>query len=215
MPPIFLRGVMGKIYYKDENSKIDSQDNVANSTQNSKKEKRGLSKGAIWTIKITIITLCLAFVVSFITEITSSRSNIIISVLLLCLLILISIIFDAIGVAATSCDLAPLLAMAAKKVNGAKVAVKLVKNAEKVANICADVVGDMSGIISGTCAAAIVLKLAIENSSTLFINIAMTSVVAAITVGGKAFFKSIAMKKSKEMMLFAGKVIGLIYKPKK
>jgi len=206
---------MGKIYYKDENSKIDSQDNVANSTQNSKKEKRGLSKGAIWTIKITIITLCLAFVVSFITEITSSRSNIIISVLLLCLLILISIIFDAIGVAATSCDLAPLLAMAAKKVSGAKVAVKLVKNAEKVANICADVVGDMSGIISGTCAAAIVLKLAIENSSTLFINIAMTSVVAAITVGGKAFFKSIAMKKSKEMMLFAGKVIGLIYKPKK
>lgn len=179
-----------------------------------KKTNRKLSKATIWTIKITIITLCLAFVVSFITEITSSKSNLIISVLLLCLLIIISIVFDAIGVAATSCDLAPLLAMAAKKVNGAKVAVKLVKNAEKVANICADVIGDMSGIISGTCSAAIVLKIAYDNPNTLIINIALISVVAAVTVGGKAFFKSIAMNKSKEMMLFAGKVIGVIYKPK-
>ncbi len=201
---------------KQNSNDTESKDNLSsNNTQTPKKERRKLSKGAIWTIKITIVTLCLAFVVSFITEITSSKSNLIISVLLLCLLILISIIFDAIGVAATSCDLAPLLAMAAKKVNGAKVAVKLVKNAEKVANICADVIGDMSGIISGTCAAAIVIKLAADNPASLFINIAMTSVVAAVTVGGKAFFKSIAMKKSKELMLFAGRVIGIIYKPKK
>ncbi len=207
---------MNKQNSNDDCCKIESKDNLTNQpSQIANKGKKGLSKGAIWTIKITIVTLCLAFVVSFITEITSSRSNLIISVLLLCLLIIISIIFDAIGVAATSCDLSPLLAMAAKRVNGAKVAVKLVKNAEKVANICADVVGDMSGIISGTCAAAIVLKLVSDNPSTLLINMAMTSVVAAVTVGGKAFFKSIAMKKSKEMMLFAGKVIGIIYKPKK
>ena len=40
-----------------------------------KKAHKKLSKGTIWTIKITIITLCLAFVVSFATEITSSKSK--------------------------------------------------------------------------------------------------------------------------------------------
>lgn len=205
---------MNKISPDSNGNKSITKDKLEQSSLQYKKNRNKISKGTIWTIKITFITLCLAFVVSFITEITSSNSNLIISVLLLCLLILISIIFDAIGVAATSCDLAPLLAMAAKRVNGAKVAVKLVKNAEKVANICADVIGDMSGIISGTCSAAIVLKIAYDNPNALIINIALISVVAAITVGGKAFFKSIAMNKSKEMMIFAGKIIGIVYKPK-
>lgn len=179
-----------------------------------KKAHKKLSKGTIWTIKITIITLCLAFVVSFATEITSSKSNVIISILLLCLLIVIAIIFDAIGVAVTSCDLSPLLAMAARKVNGAAVAVKLVKNAEKVSNICNDVVGDMAGIISGTCAAAIVIKFAANNPNMYLFNILMSSIVSAVTVGGKAFFKSIAIKNSKEMVLFAGRILGIFYHPK-
>lgn len=179
-----------------------------------KKPRKKFSKGTLWTIKITIITLFLSFVVSFITEITSSKSNVIISVLLLCLLILIAIVFDAIGVAATSCDLAPLLSMAARKVSGAQIAVKLVKNAEKVSNICNDVVGDMAGIISGTCAAAIVLKFAADNPKMYLFNILMTSIVSAVTVGGKAFFKSIAIKNSKEMIMFASRIVGIFYHPK-
>lgn len=179
-----------------------------------KKKRKKLSKGAVWTIKITIITLCLAICVSFITEITSSKSNVIISMLLLCILIIIAIVFDAIGVAATSCELAPLLSMAARKVPGANIAVKLVKNAEKVANICNDVIGDMAGIVSGTCAAAIVLKFAADNPNMYLFNILMTSVVSAITVGGKAFFKTIAIKNSKELIMFAGRILGIFYRPK-
>lgn len=189
-------------------------DTEQNNEKKVKKPRKKLSKGAIWTIKITIITLCLAFVVSFITEITSSKSNVIISILLLCILILIAIVFDAIGVAATSCELAPLLSMAARKVNGAAIAVKLIKNAEKVSNICNDVVGDMAGIISGTCAAAIVLKFAADNPHMYLFNILMSSVVSAVTVGGKAFFKSIAIKNSKELIMFASRVIGVFYHPK-
>lgn len=193
--------------------KTVSNDKLVNSSNRVRKK---LSKGTIWTIKITIITLCLALVVSFVTEITSSKSNLIISVLVLCLLITISIIFDAIGVAATSCDLAPLLAMAAKKVKGAKIAVKLVKNAEKVANICTDVIGDMSGIISGTSTAAIVMKLAAMGGglNTIIINIILVSIVAAITVGGKAFFKTMAMNRSEDILIYAGKIIEFFYRPK-
>ena len=187
---------------------------VSKEDKKQSKPRKKLSKGTVWTIKITIITLFLSFFVSFITEITSSKSNVIVSVLLLCLLIVIAIIFDAIGVAVTSCDPAPLLSMAARKVNGAAVAVKLVKNAEKVANICNDVVGDMAGIISGTCAAAIVLKFAADNPNMYIFNIIMSSVVSAVTVGGKAFFKSIAIKNSKEMVMFAGRVLGIFYRPR-
>ncbi len=131
------------------------------------------------------------------------------------MLVFINIIFDAIGIAATSCDLAPLLSMASKKVPSAQVAVKLVQNAEKVSNICNDVIGDMSGIISGGAAAAIVIKLALDNPNMYIYNIIMSSVVAAITVGGKAFFKSFAIKKSKDIIMFTSKVMSIFYRPKK
>lgn len=202
---------------KNINEVVDNQNRVEQTTidgdQKSKEPRKKLSTGTIWSIKITLITFLLACCVTFITEIASTKSNIIISILLLLFLIVIAIIFDAIGVAATSCDIAPLLSMASRKVQGAYYAVKLVKNAEKVSNICNDVIGDMAGIISGICTATIVLKIVSMSTGiseyALLISIFMSSIVSAVTVGGKAFFKSIAMKNSKEMMLFAGKILSV------
>lgn len=176
------------------------------------KIKRRLSENSVWTIKITLITLCLAFIVSFAAYLTSNKSNFIISLLTLALLILIAIAFDSVGVAVTSCDLAPLLALSAKKVKGAAIAVKLVKNAEKVSNICNDVVGDMAGIISGTCAATVAIQLFSDGGNINLFNILISSVVSAVTVGGKAFFKGVAINNSKEMVLFVGRIIGIFYR---
>lgn len=178
------------------------------------KVKRRLSESSVWTIKITLITLCLAFFVSFATYLTSNKSNFIISVLTLALLIVVAIAFDSVGVAVTSCNLAPLLALSAKKVKGAAIAVKLVKNAEKVSNICNDVVGDMAGIISGTCAATVAIQLFSGDENLNLFNILISSVVSAVTVGGKAFFKSVAINNSKEMVLFVGRIIGIFYRPR-
>lgn len=185
-----------------------------NKKDHPKKEKKKQSTGLIWTIKITIITLVLAFFVSFLTELTANKSNVVVSMLVLLLLIIISIIFDAIGVAATSCDIAPLLSMASRRVKGATQAVKLVKNAGKVSNICADVIGDMCGIISGSCAASIVIMFTANNPDQYIFSMIMSSIVAAVTVGGKAFFKTIAIKKSKEMMLFAGRILCIFSRKK-
>ncbi len=175
-----------------------------------KKNKTKLSDGTKWTIKITVVTFALSLLVSFITEILSSKSNVVVSLLMLTLLVLISIVFDTIGVAATSSDVASLFLAANMNVKGATEAIKLVKNAEKVSNICADVIGDMCGIISGACSAAIVIMFAANNPNDYLFNILTSSIVAAITVGGKAFFKKIAIKKSKEVMLFAGKILSII-----
>lgn len=196
-----------------QNMKDKNKKNEINHTE--KKEKKKISNSAIWTIKITIITLLLSIFVSFLTEIASEKSNVIISILVLMLLIVVSIIFDTIGVAAASCDIAPLLSMASRKVKGATQAVKLVNNAEKVSNICADVIGDICGIISGSCSATIVIMFASNNPNEYIFNILMSSVVAAITVGGKAFFKKIAIKKSKDIMLLAGKIISIFSKKTK
>ncbi len=175
-----------------------------------KKNKTKLSDGTKWTIKITVVTFALSLLVSFITEILSSKSNVVVSLLMLTLLVLISIVFDTIGVAATSSDVESLFLAANMNVKGATEAIKLVKNAEKVSNICADVIGDMCGIISGACSAAIVIMFAANNPNDYLFNILTSSIVAAITVGGKAFFKKIAIKKSKEVMLFAGKILSII-----
>lgn len=184
---------------------------IASNQTNINRVKR-ISDSTIWTIKITVTTLFLSVFVSFITEFTSSKSNVVVSILMLLLLILISIVFDTIGVAATSCDIAPLLIMSNKKVKGATQAVILVKNAEKVSNICADVIGDMCGIISGSCSAAIVIMFAVNNPNDYWFSIITSGIVASLTVGGKAFFKKIAIKKSKEVMLFTGRVLSLLLK---
>jgi CBS domain containing-hemolysin-like protein len=105
--------------------------------------------------------------------------------------------------------------MAARKVASAKVAVKLVQNAEKVSNICNDVIGDMCSIISGGAATTIVIKIALNNPNMYIYSIVMSSLIAAITVGGKAFFKSIAIKRSKDIIMFSSKILSVFYRPKK
>ena len=46
-------------------------------------------------------------------------------------------------------------AKATKKVKGSKDSLKLIKNAPRVANICADVIGDICGVLSGAISALI------------------------------------------------------------
>lgn len=202
---------MTKIYYKNSNKNLKNSDNEKKDINN---KKVGNKKRSIWAIKITIITFFLALLFSFVTEITSSNANVIVAMILLIFLILINIVFDGIGVAATSCDIVPLLSMSAKKVKAAYVAVKLVKNAEKVSNICADVIGDICGIISGAFSITIIIKLANDRPDMYLYNIIFSSIIAALTVGGKAFVKEIAMKNSKEIMLFTSRVINIFYKPR-
>ena len=123
---------------------------------------------------------------------------------------LASILFDAIGVAVTSCDDAPIIAMSSRKIYGAKTAMWLVKNSSTVASICNDVIGDIFGIISGACSAAIVVKIAVglEEDWQRWIAIGIAAVVSAITIGGKAFMKTVAIKNSKEFVLFVARLLA-------
>ena len=177
---------------------------------------KGLKKSTIWTIKITVITFFLSALFSFASELASTKAHFSIMIILLLFLITLSIAADAVGVAATSCDLAPLLAMASRKEPGSKQAIMLVKNAEKVSNICCDVIGDICSIVSGACALAIVIEITKDMGETLnmVISILMSGVVSALTVGGKSLFKSVAVNNSKELILLAARIID-VFTPKR
>ncbi len=175
------------------------------------KNERTKKKRNLWWLKIGVISLFLSAFISFISEMTASTEQIIVTVMLLMFLILASILFDGIGVAATSCDITPIRSMASKKIYGAKTALWLVKNNEKVSNVCNDVIGDIFGIISGACTAAIVVKIVAVTDIAWqrWLTILISSIVAALTIGGKAFLKDIAISNSKEFIMFVARIIAI------
>ncbi|HAE88906.1 MAG TPA: hypothetical protein DCG79_03440 [Clostridiales bacterium] len=180
--------------------------------------KRKGQKRNLWPLKVTIITLALSAFFSFFTEIVSSKSNLVVALLICILLVLISIIFDGIGVAATNCDIKPLTAMASKRIPGSRIAIKLVQNSEKVSSICCDVIGDICGVVSGACSAAIVLRIVAYANAVawqLWISIIASALIAAITVGGKAFAKTVAIRNSKDMVMFTARFLSIFIKENK
>jgi len=173
-----------------------------------KKNKKKASKYG-WIIHIFIITFFLGILMSIISEsLIRSVSLIIANIILLCV-IMVGVISDTIGIAVTAAEEKNFHAMASNKIIGANYAIHLVKNAGQVANFCNDVIGDIAGIISGTIVAAIVFRTTLVNfnftSATL--SIVLSAVVASLTVGGKAFGKEYAMKKSNDIVLGVSKVI--------
>ncbi|HQC54146.1 MAG TPA: hypothetical protein PKX91_00210 [Clostridia bacterium] len=194
------------------------ENNVSLTKQRQKKDKKSIKKKSStikWTIKITVITLILALIFSFASE-YAGLLHYSVSIILLILLMAISIVCDAIGVAVTSCDPEPIHAMASRKEPASRQALLLVSNAEKVSNICCDVIGDICGIVSGACLIIIITKMTVNLEPTIQLvsNIVFSSIVAAITVGGKALMKDVAVNKSKNLVMITAKLMSIFYKPR-
>jgi len=174
------------------------------------KHKKSRRKNA-WPIIVLLLTLALSFIFSLICELVMGNAPLAVAYILIIFIILLSVIFDMIGTAAASCDIQPFLSMSARKVKGAKTAVKLVKNAEKVSSVCADIIGDICGIISGACGAAIVLKQFADGTS-IFISVLFSALIAAFTVFGKSLGKSYAMTNSNKIIYAVARVLSVFKK---
>ncbi|WP_202976439.1 hypothetical protein [Anaerophilus nitritogenes] len=184
------------------------QKSVSKRKKNDKKNKSNPIK---WIIFITIWTFFLAIGMSFISEKVLKSVNIIIAFFILTFIILTGILFDTIGIAVAASIEKPFHAMASKKVRGAKFAINLVRNAGLVSSFCNDVIGDVCGIISGAAATIIVLQLnKMISINVSYLSVILSAFVAAFTVGGKAFGKQLALKKSKEIVFYVGKVLYYI-----
>lgn len=166
-----------------------------------------------WILKITAITFAISFTFSLLSESIIPNVNIFISLVLILLFIGLGILFDIIGVSITVADPKTFHSMASKNIRGAKLAVKLIKNAEKVSSFCNDVIGDICGIVSGSTSASIAVILSSKfNLNLMIVSLIITALVASMTIGGKAIGKSFAINKSDSIIFRFSSFLALFYK---
>ncbi len=168
-----------------------------------------------WVIQSFVMTFILSIIFSYISTNGVSNLNLIPAILILVLVILIGIFFDIIGVAVTVANEEEFHAKASKKVEGSKNSIRLIKNAPKVANICADVIGDICGVLSGSISAMIAIKIGTELNLPFNMQFMLSALVSALTVSGKAFGKDIANNNSTEIVHKVGIVLNKFSKNRK
>ena len=180
--------------------------------QGKKSQKLKIKPDWHWITTIFGTTIGISAAMSFLSNEILSGGGLILSFAVLLVIILIGILFDIIGVSVTAAEEKPFHSMAAKKVPEAREALKMLRRAERVSSFCNDVVGDICGVISGS-AAAVIAANAITGMSPVLgsvVQLLLSAVVAGLTVGGKAFGKSIAMNNSTAIIHAAAKVMYLV-----
>lgn len=157
---------------------------------------------------IATITFFIAILVTLSSQSRVENVSLLPAVLILLVIIFIGIITDMVGVAVTVADPRAINAMAARKVFGARSSLFLLNHADKVANLMCDIIGDICGTVSGAIGTAIGIRLIIGlGGPQPLINMIILGLISALTVGGKAFFKSYAINNADNIILFVGKIL--------
>ena len=175
--------------------------------QAAKKEQRRKTRN--WVITIFFATIAISASISLVSDFVMGRSSMFVAFLILLMIVFIGILFDVVGMAVATADEKPFHAMASRKVRGARECITLLRNAERVSSICNDVVGDICGVVSGSASATIAAQVLrnFELSFASIVPLALSSLVAALTVGGKAVGKGIAVRSCTDIVYHAGQVI--------
>ncbi len=169
-------------------------------------------KNLRYSLIITLLTFLLAILVTLSSQSRLNYVSLGPAMIILLIIIFVGIISDMVGVAATVASEKSFNARAAKKIFGAKQGLFLVKHGDRVASLMCDIIGDICGTVSGAIGAVIVLRI-VKNfgSPETLVNLIIIGMTAALTVGGKAFFKAYGIKKANEIVFFVGKLMAGLY----
>ncbi len=176
------------------------------------KKRNGTTKktrNAGWIIGVTLASFVLSGGLLFASASALEGVSFYIAIIIVLIIVLIGIIFDTIGISVAAAKASVFHSMAAKKLYGAKQAIWLVNHADKVANICNDVVGDICGVISGAASTLIIISLLgnLQNDPKSWPSLIVSGAVAALTVGGKAIGKTVAVKNGNNIVYKVGVVL--------
>jgi CBS domain containing-hemolysin-like protein len=164
-----------------------------------------------WFITIVLISVVVTMMFTVASTEILGSAGYVVAFAVLAVFIIIGIIFDIVGIAVTAATEAPFHSMAAHRERGATEALRLIKNANKVSSFCNDVVGDVTGIVSGSTAALIAARLMDGFSAeNLLFPLLISGAVTGLTVGGKAIGKTFAFNKSTAIVLKVGKMINFL-----
>ena len=167
-------------------------------------------KKSNWTYKVFFITFLLAAIFTAITNLFTNVGIILQSIVVI-LVILLGSVFDMIGVATLTSKEENFHAKASKKIKGSKESITLLKNANVVSSFCNDVVGDVCGIVSGGLTTTLALSITtIYNLNLIIVTTVLASFISALTVGGKAIGKNIAIKNSDNIIFLVGKLKSML-----
>lgn len=178
---------------------------IKSGSNSSPKEK----STAAWIITVFLSTILISAGFTFLSEKVMKASGLITAFAVLFFIVLIGILFDVIGVAVTSANESPFHSMAARRVRGAQECIRLLRNANRVSSICNDVIGDICGVVSGAASASIAsqILLRFQFSAPEIAALLLSSMVAALTVGGKALGKTFALRSCTEIVFAVGRTI--------
>ena len=175
----------------------------------SESTKRERNKNIRWVVIIFFATIFISGAISLLSDVLMANSTMVVAFLILLMIIFVGIVFDIIGMAVATAEEKPFHAMAARKVAGAKEAIQLLRNAERVSSICNDVVGDICGVVSGSASATIAAQILsnFEFTWPQVISLVMSALAAGLTVGGKAIGKSFAVNSCVDIVHTVGKIL--------
>lgn len=175
------------------------------------KEKKRKS-GNHWPLCVFLLAVALSAVLSLASTGALSGAGLLVALVVLAVFIALGIVFDMIGVAVTAADPRPFHSMAAHKEKGGREAIRLLNAADRVSSVCNDVVGDICGIVSGSTAAVIVTRLQQDFSiNNVLISIAVTAIISGLTIGGKALFKSVAIRQSTQVVYRVARIMHALH----
>lgn len=184
-------------------------------TSKAKKKNKNINRKSDirWILNVSLLAFSITFVMTIFSEGALANVSLFTGIIIVLFFIFVGIIFDMIGIAVTVADPKVFHSMAAKKITGAKVALKLMKHASKVSSFCNDVIGDICGILSGAGASTIAVLIAEKTGINIFfVVLVLTSLIASLTIGGKACGKSIAINRSNNILYRFSKIISFFYK---
>ena len=163
-----------------------------------------------WVVTASLSSLVISIILSLLSSEVLSIVPIIAAVLILFAFVFIGIIFDIIGLAVATANEKPFNSMAAQKIKAGKTGLALIRKADQVSSFCNDVIGDICGVVSGSAAATVALRLAmIMGVESLWVNLILCGLVSAITVGGKAIGKAIGLNYSIEVVTLVAKLVSV------
>lgn len=165
-----------------------------------------------WIFILIILTFIITITLSVLSDLILSNTGLVIGIILIFLFVFLGVLFDMIGIAVAGATDRSFHAMASKtKHNSINTAKSLIKNSSKVSAVCNDVIGDICNIMSGSTVVVIAANISSMYNFNFTVSLLIiTSFVAAITIGGKAYGKDIAINNKDAIIMRVSTIIAKI-----
>ena len=187
---------------------IEPKDYLAGPAASERRRRQRRVSSLRWVVRIIGWTFVISIVLSLVSGSLIPRMNTGFALLVLLSFIALGVFFDILGLSVATAGAKPFHSMAARRVKGAAQSLRLLKSPEKITSFCNDVVGDITGIVSGATATVIVTNLTHDPSgSNIVWQVLLSALVSTLTVGGKAWGKTVSLRHNTAIVAQMGRAI--------